>query len=92
MDAVGEVEEVGEVVHSEDASIDAFMGFNASIDALKISDHPSINGFLPINSSIDGFFSLPFLRVLIHCSFCALISPDEYENPLKFKYAHANGS
>ncbi|KAF3528537.1 hypothetical protein DY000_02043494 [Brassica cretica] len=49
VDAVGEVEEVGGAGHSEDASIDGFMGSNASIDAFKrklpAHDLPSIDGF-----------------------------------------------
>jgi len=35
VDAVGEVEKVGEAGHSEDASIDGFMGYKASIEGLK---------------------------------------------------------
>ena len=49
VDAVGEVEKVGEAGHSEDASIDGFMGYKASIDGFKRK--------LPTHdlSSIDGF-------------------------------------
>ncbi|KAF2560834.1 hypothetical protein F2Q70_00018639 [Brassica cretica] len=68
VDAVGEVEEVGEAGHSEDGSIDGFMGFNhrsMHLTRLPAHDLPSIDGFFKLNPSIDGFFSLSFLHVSV---------------------------
>ncbi|KAF2560485.1 hypothetical protein F2Q70_00018086 [Brassica cretica] len=77
VDAVGEVEEVGEAGHSEDASIDGFMGFNASIDAFKKTpgSRSSIDQWVFQIKPIDRWILFSFFSSRlgsIRHSFCAL--------------------